>query len=60
MIKYVILIWNKDDLSDIRILKNPFNDESRVFNEHALAEIHAKTRTRNVSYRVVEIPIIED
>lgn len=60
MIKYVILIWNKPMMSDVRVLINPSNGESRTFEDQQTAEIHAKTRTVNCSYRIVEIPILEN
>lgn len=60
MIRYVILVWNEEDFSDIRVLRNPANNKARVFDIYELAEIHAKTRIVNLSYRVVEIPIIEE
>lgn len=59
MIKYVILIWNEVDMSDIRVLYNSYDNKARVFDNQELAEIHAKTRTRNCSYLVVEIPVLE-
>ncbi len=60
MIRYVILVWNKPTMSDIRVLTNSSNGESRTFEDQQAAEIHANTRTRNCSYRVVEIPVLED
>ncbi len=60
MIKYVILMWNEEDLSDVRVLKNSSTNKARVFDIKELADIHAKMRTRNSEYRVVEIPILDD
>ncbi len=46
-------------MSDIRVLYNSYDNKARVFDNQELAEIHAKTRTRNCSYLVVEIPVLE-
>ena len=60
MIRYVILIWNKLTMSDVRVLINPSNGESRTFEDQQSAEIHARARTVNCNYRVVDIPVLEE
>lgn len=46
-------------MSDIGVLYNPYNNKARVFDDHETAEMHAKTRAVNCSYRVVEVPVVE-
>jgi len=55
-IKYVILIWNEYDLSDIRVLQSAETNKARVFDDSELAHMHAVTRTRTRFVRVVEVP----
>ncbi len=60
MIKYTILVWEEEDLSDVRVLRNSSTNEARIFDIKELADIHAKIMTRNLNYRVVDILTLED
>ena len=61
MIKYVILVWRRDDIGDIKILHSSLEDgEVRVFNKSDCAEVYMKMMKLDCKHCIVGVPIIEE
>lgn len=60
MIKYVILAWRKNDLSDAHVMTDMHDGAAKVFGDSLTANIHAKSRSKGHNTRVVEIPICDN